>query len=78
MSRCATNPGCSSALSADPGLLDGIGFSGSLVLTPVDGSALDAQEELRIDLVNRVVPAEQLENETLKLAERLAQGPTVA
>jgi len=39
---------------------------------------IDAQEALRIGLVNRVVPAEQLETETLKLAERLAQGPTVA
>jgi 2-(1,2-epoxy-1,2-dihydrophenyl)acetyl-CoA isomerase len=39
---------------------------------------IDAQEALRIGLVNRVVPAEQLEQETLKLAERLAQGPTVA
>jgi len=39
---------------------------------------IDAQEALRIGLVNRMVPAEQLEQETLKLAERLAQGPTVA
>src|SRR4029434_1372713 len=39
---------------------------------------IDAQEALRIGLVNRVVPAEQLQQETLKLAERLAQGPTVA
>jgi len=39
---------------------------------------IDAQEALRVGLVNRVVPAEQLEQETLKLAERLAQGPTVA
>jgi 2-(1,2-epoxy-1,2-dihydrophenyl)acetyl-CoA isomerase len=39
---------------------------------------IDAQEALRIGLVNRVVPAEQLEQETWKLAERLAQGPTVA
>jgi 2-(1,2-epoxy-1,2-dihydrophenyl)acetyl-CoA isomerase len=39
---------------------------------------IDAQEALRIGLVNRVVPADQLEQETLKLAERLAQGPTVA
>ena len=39
---------------------------------------IDAQEALRIGLVNRVVPAEQLEQETLKLAQRLAQGPTVA
>jgi 2-(1,2-epoxy-1,2-dihydrophenyl)acetyl-CoA isomerase len=39
---------------------------------------IDAQEALSIGLVNRVVPADQLESETLKLAERLAQGPTVA
>jgi 2-(1,2-epoxy-1,2-dihydrophenyl)acetyl-CoA isomerase len=39
---------------------------------------IDAQEALRIGLVNRVVPADQLEQETLKLAGRLAQGPTVA
>ena len=39
---------------------------------------IDAQEALRIGLVNRVVPAEQLQQETLKLAERLAEGPTVA
>ena len=39
---------------------------------------IDAQEALRIGLVNRVVPAEQHEHETLKLAERLAEGPTVA
>ena len=28
--------------------------------------------------MNRLVPGEQLEQEALKLAERLAQGPTVA
>jgi 2-(1,2-epoxy-1,2-dihydrophenyl)acetyl-CoA isomerase len=39
---------------------------------------VDAQEALRIGLVNRVVPADQLQNETQKLAERLAEGPTVA
>ena len=39
---------------------------------------IDAQEALRIGLVNRVVPADQLQNETQKLAERLAEGPTVA
>ena len=39
---------------------------------------LDAQEALRIGLVNWVVPAAQLAAETQKLAERLAQGPTVA
>jgi 2-(1,2-epoxy-1,2-dihydrophenyl)acetyl-CoA isomerase len=39
---------------------------------------VDAQEAVRIGLVNRVVPAEQLAQETHKLVERLAQGPTVA
>jgi 2-(1,2-epoxy-1,2-dihydrophenyl)acetyl-CoA isomerase len=39
---------------------------------------IDAQEALRIGLVNWVVPAGQLAAETQKLAERLAQGPTVA
>ena len=39
---------------------------------------IDAQEALRIGLVNWVVPAAQLATETQKLAERLAQGPTLA
>src|SRR5262247_4623666 len=39
---------------------------------------IDAQEALRIGLVNWVVPADQLQDETQKLAERLAQGPTLA
>ena len=39
---------------------------------------IEAQEALRIGLVNWVVPAAQLATETQKLAERLAQGPTLA
>jgi 2-(1,2-epoxy-1,2-dihydrophenyl)acetyl-CoA isomerase len=39
---------------------------------------IDAQEALRIGLVHWVVAAEQLQSETQKLAERLAQGPTLA
>lgn len=38
----------------------------------------DAQEALRLGLVNRVVPAETLEAEVSALANRLAQGPTLA
>jgi 2-(1,2-epoxy-1,2-dihydrophenyl)acetyl-CoA isomerase len=38
----------------------------------------DAAEALRLSLINRVVPAAELEAETLKLAERLANGPTLA
>src|SRR5262245_15360201 len=39
---------------------------------------IEAQEALRIGLVNWVVPADQLPEETQKLAERLARGPTLA
>jgi 2-(1,2-epoxy-1,2-dihydrophenyl)acetyl-CoA isomerase len=39
---------------------------------------LDAGEALRLGLVNRVVPAAQLESEALTLAHRLAAGPTQA
>jgi 2-(1,2-epoxy-1,2-dihydrophenyl)acetyl-CoA isomerase len=38
----------------------------------------DAAEALRLSLVNRVVPAAELEAATLKLAQRLAAGPTRA
>jgi len=38
----------------------------------------DAQEALRLGLVNRVVPAEALEAEVSALANCLAQGPTLA
>lgn len=39
---------------------------------------IDAAEALRLGLVNRVVPTETLEAETLALAEKLAAGPTHA
>lgn len=38
----------------------------------------DAAEALRLGLVNRVVPADQLQEETVALARRLAAGPTLA
>lgn len=38
----------------------------------------DAQEALRLGLVNRVVPAETLDAEVQALAQRLAAGPTQA
>ncbi len=70
-----------------------VGFSGdyggSYFLTRLLGSAkarelyflgdrIDAAEALRVGLVNRVVPLEALERETLSLARRLARGPRVA
>lgn len=39
---------------------------------------IDAAEALRLGLVNKVVPASDLEAEARKLAERLAAGPTRA
>lgn len=39
---------------------------------------LDAATALQLGIVNRVVPASQLEAETRALAQRLAQGPTQA
>lgn len=38
----------------------------------------DAAEALRLGLINRVVPPEQLEAETSVMAQRLAAGPTLA
>lgn len=42
------------------------------------GDTFDAAEALRLGLVNRVVAADRLEEETLKLAQRLADGPPLA
>lgn len=42
------------------------------------GDTFDAAEALRIGLVNRVVPAGSLQEETAKLAARLASGPPLA
>jgi 2-(1,2-epoxy-1,2-dihydrophenyl)acetyl-CoA isomerase len=42
------------------------------------GEAMDAQEACRTGLVNKVVPDESLEEETVALAENLAGLPTQA
>lgn len=42
------------------------------------GDDVPAGEALRIGLVNRVVPAAELRDQTRAWAERLAQGPTIA
>lgn len=42
------------------------------------GEVFDAAEALRLGLVNRVVPAAELEAQTLALAQRLARGPAHA
>lgn len=53
----------------------GLGKATELLLL---GSWIDAQEAQRLDLVTRVVPADQLEAETYALAAKLAKGPTQA
>lgn len=42
------------------------------------GDLIDAQEALRLGLVNRVVAAGELADATHELADRLARGPTLA
>jgi enoyl-CoA hydratase/carnithine racemase len=42
------------------------------------GDLISAEQAMQLGLVNRVVPAEELEAETRKLAERLRDGPAVS
>ena len=42
------------------------------------GDFVEAEEAYRIGLLNRLVPAERLEEETMALAQRIAQGPPIA
>jgi 2-(1,2-epoxy-1,2-dihydrophenyl)acetyl-CoA isomerase len=42
------------------------------------GRTIDAREAERMGMINRVVPAEALEEETRKMARELAAGPTLA
>lgn len=64
-------------------------FGGSYFLTQIVGSAkarelyftadrIDAQEAARLGIYNRVVAAEALRDEVLRLAHRLAEGPGIA
>ena len=54
-----------------------VGLRKALEIALLDGT-FDAAEALRLGVVNRVVPAERLEQETATLATRLASGPTQA
>lgn len=42
------------------------------------GDIIDAEEAYRIGVLNRLVPVEQLEEETLSLAFKIANGPPIA
>jgi len=54
-----------------------VGMAKALELVMLD-TPIKADEALRLGLVTRVVPAEKLEEETMKLAKKLANGPTMA
>jgi enoyl-CoA hydratase/carnithine racemase len=53
----------------------GVGRAKELIYS---GRMVDAEEALRIGLVNEVVPAEEVYERALKVAKRYARGPTVA
>lgn len=54
-----------------------VGVSKAMEMVLMD-KPVNAEEALRLGLVSLVVPADKLEEETLKLAIRLANGPTKA
>lgn len=51
---------------------------GNTLLLQYTGDVLDAKEALRLGIVNKATPHEELMETTLELAHRLAQGPTYA
>jgi 2-(1,2-epoxy-1,2-dihydrophenyl)acetyl-CoA isomerase len=55
--------------------LVGVGKATELFFT---GETISAAEALSLGILNRVVPDDQLEAETMKWAERMASGPTEA
>ena len=55
--------------------LVGMGKARELYFT---GEIIEAEEALKIGMVSRVVPHDQLEQETMALASHLASGPTLA
>ena len=54
-----------------------VGLSKAYELT-LTGDLIDADEALRIGLVSRVVPADQLMDDAMAMARKLAAGPPLA
>ncbi len=71
--RVAASPDCGGSWAL-PRL---VGFRRALEIALLS-ETIDAAEALRLGLVNRVVPRASLEEETAKLAARLAAGPAVS
>ena len=55
--------------------LMGLGKAMGILLT---GDFLEAEEAERIGVLNRLVPADKLEEETMALAQKIASGPPIA
>lgn len=72
-SRIGTTPDGSATFS----LPRVVGLRKAMEIALLSG-AIDAQEALRLGLVNKVVPAADLAAETDALARRLCEGPTLA
>ncbi len=72
-----TRIGASSDLSSSWHLPRLVGLRNAMQIALLSES-FDAAEALRLGLVNRVVPAADLQRETMALAQRLANGPTLA
>lgn len=71
--RVAASPDCGGSWAL-PRL---VGYRRALEIALLS-ETIDAQEALRLGLVNRVVPRAALEEETASLAARLAAGPAVS
>jgi 2-(1,2-epoxy-1,2-dihydrophenyl)acetyl-CoA isomerase len=71
--RVAASPDCGGSWAL-PRL---VGFRRALEIALLS-ETIDATEALRLGLVNRVVPRAALEDETARLAARLAAGPAVS
>ncbi len=69
--------GASSDCSTSWGLVRVLGLRKAMEVALL-ADVIDAAEALRLGLVNRVVPAHALEAEGVRLAQRLAAGPTQA
>ncbi|MBM3361077.1 MAG: enoyl-CoA hydratase [Betaproteobacteria bacterium] len=71
--RIGTSPDCSTSW----GLVRWVGMRKAMEIALLSDS-LDADEALRIQLVNRVVPADELAAQTQAAAQRIAQGAPIA
>jgi len=58
-----------------PRMLGSIGKAAEMLFT---GDFLEADEALRLGFLNKLVPAEDLEEVTMEMAQKIASGPPIA